>query len=203
MRDFAQVQGRGVISIALAKRALDALEVDAEGLDAMDRRLLGPEHLDYANTLGNWAESLRRGGEPQKAAVMFRDALLIQVKLLRFLQDHVIERIGGRDGGAEGVQALRPLLDPASLGGQGEEGRGGAEENPRGQGVGPGGVYPEGAPKDRIATYAEGRAKDPDGNLIDISTTGWGPVVTVAGPGPVRLTCKCPSIRDTLLPAWI
>jgi catechol-2,3-dioxygenase len=37
-------------------------------------------------------------------------------------------------------------------------------------------VYPEGAPKDRIATYAEGRASDPDGNLIDISTTGWGPV---------------------------
>ena len=37
-------------------------------------------------------------------------------------------------------------------------------------------VYPEGAPKDRIATYAEGRAKDPDGNLIDISTTGWGQV---------------------------
>jgi catechol-2,3-dioxygenase len=35
-------------------------------------------------------------------------------------------------------------------------------------------VYPEGAPKDRIATYAEGRASDPDGNLIDISTTGWG-----------------------------
>ena len=37
-------------------------------------------------------------------------------------------------------------------------------------------VYPEGAPKDRIATYTEGRATDPDGNLIDISTTGWGPV---------------------------
>jgi catechol-2,3-dioxygenase len=37
-------------------------------------------------------------------------------------------------------------------------------------------VYPEGAPKDRVATYAEGRASDPDGNLIDISTTGWGPV---------------------------
>ena len=37
-------------------------------------------------------------------------------------------------------------------------------------------VYPEGARTERMATYAEGRAKDPDGNLIDISTTGWGPV---------------------------
>ena len=40
VRDFAQVQGDGVISESLAKHALDSLEVDAEGLDAMDRRLL-------------------------------------------------------------------------------------------------------------------------------------------------------------------
>ncbi|MBI3548304.1 MAG: Holliday junction branch migration DNA helicase RuvB [Elusimicrobia bacterium] len=40
VRDFAQVQGDGVITKALAKKALDALEVDPEGLDAMDRRLL-------------------------------------------------------------------------------------------------------------------------------------------------------------------
>ena len=35
-------------------------------------------------------------------------------------------------------------------------------------------VYPEGAPKQREATYAEGRGSDPDGNLFDISTVGWG-----------------------------
>jgi len=35
-------------------------------------------------------------------------------------------------------------------------------------------VYPAGAPKEREATYAEGRGSDPDGNLIDISTVGWG-----------------------------
>ena len=35
-------------------------------------------------------------------------------------------------------------------------------------------VYPAGAPKDREATYAESRGSDPDGNLFDISTTGWG-----------------------------
>jgi len=36
-------------------------------------------------------------------------------------------------------------------------------------------LYPEGAPKAREATYAETRGKDPDGNLFDISTWGWGP----------------------------
>ncbi|MBI4349775.1 MAG: Holliday junction branch migration DNA helicase RuvB, partial [Elusimicrobia bacterium] len=40
VRDFAQVQGRGVITAEIAKTALDALEVDREGLDATDRRLL-------------------------------------------------------------------------------------------------------------------------------------------------------------------
>jgi catechol-2,3-dioxygenase len=35
-------------------------------------------------------------------------------------------------------------------------------------------VYPEGAPKARKATYAEGRGSDPDGNLFDISSIGWG-----------------------------
>jgi hypothetical protein len=35
-------------------------------------------------------------------------------------------------------------------------------------------IYPEGAPKEREATFAEGRGSDPDGNLFDISTVGWG-----------------------------
>ncbi|MBI5629410.1 MAG: Holliday junction branch migration DNA helicase RuvB [Elusimicrobia bacterium] len=40
VRDFAQVKGEGVITAELSRYALDCLEVDAEGLDAMDRRLL-------------------------------------------------------------------------------------------------------------------------------------------------------------------
>jgi Holliday junction DNA helicase RuvB len=40
VRDFAQVKGTGVITDSLAKYALESLEVDAEGLDATDRKLL-------------------------------------------------------------------------------------------------------------------------------------------------------------------
>lgn len=40
VRDFAQVYGNGVITRREADRALGALEIDADGLDAMDRRLL-------------------------------------------------------------------------------------------------------------------------------------------------------------------
>lgn len=39
-RDFAQVEGEGGITTLIAKRALDALDVDDAGLDEMDARIL-------------------------------------------------------------------------------------------------------------------------------------------------------------------
>ena len=40
VRDFAQVMGDGVVDGAIARKALTALDVDALGLDATDRRML-------------------------------------------------------------------------------------------------------------------------------------------------------------------
>ena len=40
VRDFAQVRGDGVVSAAMADAALDLLEVDARGLDRLDREIL-------------------------------------------------------------------------------------------------------------------------------------------------------------------
>jgi Holliday junction DNA helicase RuvB len=40
VRDFAQVDGHGSIDLESAQRALDALEVDASGLDRLDRLML-------------------------------------------------------------------------------------------------------------------------------------------------------------------
>jgi Holliday junction DNA helicase RuvB len=40
VRDFAQVRGGGVISGAVASAALTMIEIDSEGLDEMDKRLL-------------------------------------------------------------------------------------------------------------------------------------------------------------------
>jgi holliday junction DNA helicase RuvB len=39
-RDFAEVRGNGVLDEAVAHQALEMLEVDAQGLDSMDRRIL-------------------------------------------------------------------------------------------------------------------------------------------------------------------
>jgi len=40
LRDFAEVEGDGKITLELAKKSLDRLGVDASGLDSMDRRIL-------------------------------------------------------------------------------------------------------------------------------------------------------------------
>jgi Holliday junction DNA helicase RuvB len=40
VRDFAEVQNKGVIDETMAKKALAALEVDSRGLDSMDRKIL-------------------------------------------------------------------------------------------------------------------------------------------------------------------
>lgn len=48
VRDYAQVKGTGVITQKIAKEALDLLEIDDLGLDAVDRRILTSiiEHFD-------------------------------------------------------------------------------------------------------------------------------------------------------------
>ncbi len=40
VRDFAEVEGDGVVTAGIARSAMDLLEVDPHGFDAMDRRLL-------------------------------------------------------------------------------------------------------------------------------------------------------------------
>ena len=74
VRDFAQVQSDGVITRAVADRALSRLEVDQLGLDALDRRMLrsiiefyngGPVGLDtLAATINEEAVTLEDMYEP-------------------------------------------------------------------------------------------------------------------------------------------
>ncbi len=73
-RDFAQVKGQGTITMGIAKMALDALEVDQNGLDEMDNRILstiiekfkgGPVGLiTIATACGEEAETIEEVYEP-------------------------------------------------------------------------------------------------------------------------------------------
>ncbi|MFK7901104.1 MAG: Holliday junction branch migration DNA helicase RuvB [Cyclobacteriaceae bacterium] len=73
-RDFAQVKGDGRITLAIAKMALEALDVDQNGLDDMDNRILqtiiekfkgGPVGLStIATACGEEAETIEEVYEP-------------------------------------------------------------------------------------------------------------------------------------------
>ena len=73
-RDFAQVIGNGTITAGIAKMALEALEVDENGLDEMDNRILstiiqkfngGPVGINtIAMVCGEEAETLEEVYEP-------------------------------------------------------------------------------------------------------------------------------------------
>jgi Holliday junction DNA helicase RuvB len=73
-RDFAQVKGKGVITVDIAEFALSALNVDQDGLDEMDNRILstiiekfkgGPVGLStIATAVGEEAETIEEVYEP-------------------------------------------------------------------------------------------------------------------------------------------
>jgi Holliday junction DNA helicase RuvB len=73
-RDFAQIKGDGVITMSIAQMALNALDVDENGLDEMDNRILstiidkfkgGPVGLTtIATAVGDEAETIEEVYEP-------------------------------------------------------------------------------------------------------------------------------------------
>ena len=74
LRDFAQVEGQGIITEVLAKAALQSLEVDNRGLDAMDKKILmtlidkfegGPTGIDtLASAIGEESQTIEDVYEP-------------------------------------------------------------------------------------------------------------------------------------------
>jgi len=74
VRDFAQIKGNGTIDISIAKYALQALQVDAHGLDEMDNKILstiidkfkgGPVGLTtLATAVSDNAETIEEVYEP-------------------------------------------------------------------------------------------------------------------------------------------
>lgn len=81
VRDFAQIKADGVITYQVAKDALEALEVDSLGLDAIDKKMLlavinnyggGPVGLDtLAATIGEESETIEDVYEPYLMQIGF------------------------------------------------------------------------------------------------------------------------------------
>ena len=81
VRDFAQVQGNGKITLGIAKQSLDKLQVDSIGLDQIDHKIItwmitrfngGPVGLDtLASSIGEEPQTIEEVYEPYLLQIGF------------------------------------------------------------------------------------------------------------------------------------
>jgi Holliday junction DNA helicase RuvB len=112
VRDFAAVAGAPSIDRAVADKALAALEVDAVGLDAMDRRYLTTIALNYAGGPVGVETLAAALSEPRDAIEDIIEPYMIQCGLLqrtprgRLITSHAFRHLGLQE----------PARDPAQFG---------------------------------------------------------------------------------------
>jgi Holliday junction DNA helicase RuvB len=119
VRDFASAADAASIDRAIADHALIALEVDAAGLDAMDRRYLSTIAMNYGGGPVGVETMAAALSEPRDAIEDIIEPFLIQCGYLqrtprgRLLTSHAFRHLG----------LSEPARDPAQFGlfGQGEE----------------------------------------------------------------------------------
>jgi Holliday junction DNA helicase RuvB len=112
LRDFAAVAGAAAIDRALADKALAALEVDAAGLDAMDRRYLTTIAMNYGGGPVGVETLAAALSEPRDAIEDIIEPYLIQCGFLqrtprgRLITGHAFRHLG----------LPEPARDPAQFG---------------------------------------------------------------------------------------
>jgi Holliday junction DNA helicase RuvB len=112
VRDFASVADAKTIDRAIADKALKALEVDAAGLDAMDRRYLTAIAVNYSGGPVGVETMAAALSEPRDAIEDIIEPYLIQCGLLqrtprgRLLTSHAFRHLG----------LAEPARDPAQFG---------------------------------------------------------------------------------------
>ncbi|MET0277546.1 MAG: Holliday junction branch migration DNA helicase RuvB [Pseudorhodoplanes sp.] len=112
LRDFAEVNGDSSIDRTVADKALSALEVDAAGLDAMDRRYLSVIALNYGGGPVGVETIAAALSEPRDAIEDIIEPFLIQKGFVqrtprgRLLTGHAFKHIG----------LAEPARDPGQFG---------------------------------------------------------------------------------------
>lgn len=99
-RDFAQIKGDGTITIEIAKYALNALNVDSEGLDEMDNKILktiiekfkgGPVGINtIATAIGEESGTIEEVYEPY----LIQEGFLMRTPRGREVTEHAYKHFG-------------------------------------------------------------------------------------------------------------
>jgi Holliday junction DNA helicase RuvB len=108
VRDFAQIKGDGKISIEIARYALNALNVDAHGLDEMDNKILttiidkfkgGPVGIStIATAVGENTETIEEVYEP----FLIQEGFIMRTPRGREVTEHAYKHLGRIKGNIQG-----------------------------------------------------------------------------------------------------
>jgi Holliday junction DNA helicase RuvB len=97
VRDYAQVKGDGRITAALADKALAILEIDENGLDEMDKRILETIIVKFAGgPVGVGSLSVAVGEEPDTLEEVYEPYLIMEGYLKRTSQGRVATELSYR-----------------------------------------------------------------------------------------------------------
>ena len=108
VRDFAQIKGNGNITIEIAKYALEALHVDAHGLDEMDNKILttiidkfkgGPVGIStLATAVGENSETIEEVYEP----FLIQEGFIMRTPRGREVTERAYKHLGRVKGLSQG-----------------------------------------------------------------------------------------------------
>jgi Holliday junction DNA helicase RuvB len=113
VRDYAQVKGDGRITAALADKSLAILEIDENGLDEMDKRILQTIIEKFAGgPVGVGSLSVAVGEEPDTLEEVYEPYLIMEGYLKRTAQGRVATELSYRKLGMkpDGTAAQPGLL---------------------------------------------------------------------------------------------
>jgi holliday junction DNA helicase RuvB len=102
VRDVAQVRHDGVVTLAVAREALELLEVDGEGLERVDRELLGAIVRKFdGGPVGLSTLAVALGEEPDTIEDVYEPYLLQLGLIQRTPRGRIVTKLGRAHVGAE------------------------------------------------------------------------------------------------------
>jgi Holliday junction DNA helicase RuvB len=111
VRDYAQVRGDGRVNAALADRALAMLEIDADGLDEMDKRILEAVIVKFGGgPVGVNSLAVVVGEEPDTLEEVYEPYLIMEGYLKRTPQGRMATELSYRKLGLKAGAAAQGRL---------------------------------------------------------------------------------------------
>jgi holliday junction DNA helicase RuvB len=111
VRDYAQVRHEGRITADVADKALAMLEIDENGLDGMDKRILETVIVKFGGgRVGISSLAVAVGEEPDTLEEMYEPYLIMEGYLKRTPQGRVATELSYKKHGLKAGQSGQPGL---------------------------------------------------------------------------------------------